>query len=294
MKNNEFDEILKNALGKTETAPQYLNCRVTAEAKRRKRSAKKVLSTIAATAACAAVCFVGVVNISPTAAYTMQEIPVIGRLAELVTFRVYEDEKGSFSAYIEIPEAKGLGKATEELNRKIDKYIGGIIKQYEADKAADGDVDSNSSKYNITTSYDVLCNDDDYFSVKIMTTHVMAGGNEYNKMFTVDKKAEKLVSLGEILCNEPNYKEKLYGIITDQMRENMAKDSSNMYFIYDPSATDGFEANKEFSFSEITGNENFYIKNGCLYISFNEYDVAPGSMGVCEFNVGKVANGRLK
>ena len=78
------------------------------------------------------------------------------------------------------------------------------------------------------------------------------------------------------------------------MRENMAKDSSNMYFIYDPSATDGFEANKEFSFSEITGNENFYIKNGCLYISFNEYDVAPGSMGVCEFNVGKVANGRLK
>ena len=97
MKNNEFDEILKNALGKTETAPQYLNCRVTAEAKRRKRSAKKVLSTIAAAAACAAVCFVGAVNISPTAAYTMQEIPVIGRLVELVTFRVYEDEKGSFS-----------------------------------------------------------------------------------------------------------------------------------------------------------------------------------------------------
>ena len=303
MKNTEFDMILKEALNSSHSAPETLNRRIIMEANR-KRKVKRMFSAAAAAVACAAVCFVGAVNISPTAAYAMYDIPVIGKLAELVSFRVYDDSKGYFSAHIEIPEAKGLGKATNELNREINEYISGIIKQYESDKAADpqnssgtsesSNSESASAKYNITTSYDILCNDENYFSVKIMTTHIMASGYEYNKMFTVDKKREKIVSLGEILYNEPNYKEKLYSIITSKMRENMAKDSSAMYFIYDPNASDGFSNNKEFSFSEITGDENFYIKNGCLYISFNEYDVAPGSMGICEFNVGTVADGKLK
>ena len=42
----------------------------------------------------------------------------------------------------------------------------------------------------------------------------------------------------------------------------------------------------ESNFSEITGEENFYIsQDGKLTLVFDEYTVAPGYMGVVEFEI---------
>ena len=62
------------------------------------------------------------------------------------------------------------------------------------------------------------------------------------------------------------------------MNAQMSADENITYFI-----------GEQWGFTEITGTEQFYITDGGdVVIVFDEYAVAPGFMGACEFNVGKV------
>ena len=67
--------------------------------------------------------------------------------------------------------------------------------------------------------------------------------------------------------------------IKKQMRERRLKDSNLVYWIAgEPDAIDGFDS--------ITPDQDFYISNeGKLVISFDKYLVAPGSMGIQEFEI---------
>jgi hypothetical protein len=58
----------------------------------------------------------------------------------------------------------------------------------------------------------------------------------------------------------------------------MAQDENKIYFIKSEDEPSGFD--------KITDETNFYInENGGVVIVFDEYEVAPGYMGVVEFNV---------
>ena len=64
--------------------------------------------------------------------------------------------------------------------------------------------------------------------------------------------------------------------VLSQMKEQMEADKNVTYFL-DP-ATDGF--------SGLTGEESFYLsESGSLIVAFDEYSVAPGSMGAVEFTI---------
>ena len=64
------------------------------------------------------------------------------------------------------------------------------------------------------------------------------------------------------------------------MRAQMKQDDSVSYFI-DSDLPDE-------DFSEIDPNQDFYIdKNGDLVVCFDEYEVAPGSMGTVSFKIPK-------
>ena len=65
--------------------------------------------------------------------------------------------------------------------------------------------------------------------------------------------------------------------IRKQMKEQMAADASNRYFLDDPDFP-------EWNFQQIQENQNFYINSdGKLVIAFDETEVAPASMGCSEF-----------
>ena len=62
------------------------------------------------------------------------------------------------------------------------------------------------------------------------------------------------------------------------MRAQMKKDDSVSYFLDSDMP--------EEDFSEIDPNQDFYIaKDGSLVVCFDEYEVAPGSMGTVSFTV---------
>ena len=66
-----------------------------------------------------------------------------------------------------------------------------------------------------------------------------------------------------------------------QMREQMAADEANKYFLDEKDFP-------EFNFTAITPDADFYFNHeGELVIAFDEYEVAPGYMGAPEFVIAK-------
>lgn len=229
-------------------------------------------------------------NINPEIAFAMRDMPVIGGLVKVITFRTYEDRHGFISADAEIPEVKNLGTAGEELNKEISRYIDGIIAQYETDRDSlapdDKAADSKSAKFALNTKYDVLADNDDYFTIKVWTTISMASTQEFNKCFTVDKKQNRIIALGDLFADGYDYKKAIYDEVVSQARMRMDKDSTQMYFI------DGSDFDTPYD--ELIDRANFYINGeGKIVIIFDKYEIAPGAMGVCEFTVGKAENGKL-
>lgn len=137
----------------------------------------------------------------------------------------------------------------------------------------------------MTSTYQVVTDNEKYLSLRINTTVIMASGTEYVKIFTIDKATGQVVTLKDLFRNKADYVKALSDNIKEQMREQMAADDSNMYFL--ESGEDAAD-----DFDQITGDESFYFnENGELVIVFDEYTVAPGYMGVVEFTIPKSVTG---
>lgn len=137
----------------------------------------------------------------------------------------------------------------------------------------------------MTSTYQVVTDNEKYLSLRINTTVIMASGAEYVKIFTIDKATGQVVTLKDLFRNKADYVKALSDNIKEQMREQMAADDSNMYFL--ESGEDAAD-----DFDQITGDESFYFnENGELVIVFDEYTVAPGYMGVVEFTIPKSVTG---
>ena len=216
------------------------------------------------------------VNTNQTIANAMEQIPVIGAFAKVVTFRTYEDHSQGGEAVIEIPkiQQEGAESGTFAVNKSIEEYAQSLISQYETEiknHQTDG-------HYQLTSFYEIVTDDSRYLSIRINTTEVMASGAQYVKIFTINKATGDIVTLKELFPDRPGYISEISENIKAQMREQMAADDSKLYFLD--------SEYPETDFNEITGDESFYFNgDGKLVIVFDEYQVAPGYMGVVEFVV---------
>lgn len=230
---------------------------------------------------------IAVTNTSQAAAETLGQIPVLGSIVQVVTFRDYEDSKDRFEAKVEVPKVEIETNAKAEMseeqkknyeltNSQIEAYAQKFIEDYEQALS----VSQGEGNYALDSSYKVLRDDETYLSIRIDTTVVMAGGTQYVKVFNVDKATGKVVTLGERFNNSQAALTALGDNIKEQMRAQMKQDDGKSYFL-----------DTEYSglnFQGLTGEESYYFnENGDLVILFNEYDVAPGYMGAVEFTIPK-------
>lgn len=249
-----------------------------AKNKRRKRLMMKMTKRTGVTAAAAMLVIAAMANLSPVTANAMEDIPVLGAIAKVVTFRTYEDTKDHYEAKIDIPRVSVNNEDNETVNRSIEEYARQLIAEYE--KEVTGNL-AGGGYYSVTSGYDVVTDNDKYLSLRINTTVVMASGTEYVKIFTIDKATGKVVTLKDLLKDRSDYIAAVSDNIKTQMKEQMAADDSKMYFYNDGEG-----------FNQITGDESFYFnENGEIVIVFDEYEVAPGYMGAVEFTIPKSVTG---
>ena len=255
-------------------------------AKMEKRKVKKVKlwKTCASAAAVLAIVLV-LPNTSQTAAAAMQKIPLLGNLFKITTVREYQVDEERNMANVKVPQVEtqntGDGEAADQgtveqakatvdaINFDIEEETNKLIDEFkESMKNEEGYQD-------IYIDSKVLTDNDRLFSLELILYQGAGSGYEQHKHYTVDKLTGKELTLKD-LCGD-DYVNTISEEVKEQMRAQMAADETVKYWLDDPDVP-------EWNFDKIAEDQDFYVNaEGHVVICFNEYDVAPGSMGCVEF-----------
>lgn len=248
---------------------------------------KKAFGRFAAGIAAAAVLAVVILpNVSPRAAYAMSQIPVLGNVIKVITVREYDYESERFEA--QITEAQLLQEetdnqsdaVTEKTNESIEKInldIGTmterLIQKFEEDVAA------GESYGGVYVNPEVVTDTDQWFTIRIDVAEIAGSGTQYQYYYHIDKTTGAIASLKDLFQEGADYMTPISENIKKQMRERMAEDENLVYWV-------DYEEVPDWNFQSIREDQNFYLnENGQLVICFDEYEVAPGYMGLVEFTI---------
>lgn len=261
------------------------------DAKNEKRQIKKnrAMKSIAAAAAAIAV-FVALPNVSADVAYAMSNIPILGKLVDVVTFRDYKYEDERHSADVEVPELvvdktemipggteslvqENLQKTTDEINAEIQKLTDQIVSEFEADLAQE------EGYQDVIVKHEILNTTEDYFTLKLTHYQGAGSGAQWDYYYTIDLKTGERLALKDLFTEGADYITPISENIKEQMRAQVAADENKMYWLENGEVP-------EWNFKSITDDTSFYVnENGNIVISFNEGDVAPMYMGVVTFEI---------
>ncbi len=271
MDNNKMEQLKKKY--KDIPIPRELD-KVVEEALQKKNNNKHIFQWGVGVAA-AAVIFTTSLNISPTFAKSLSDVPVVGSIVEVLTFKEYRVDEGNYQADIQVPKVDNMDNTAlqESLNNKYLQESQQLYEKFMSDMEAQ-QAFGEDGHLRVDSGFEVKTETEQLLSIGRYVVETMASATTTLHYDTIDKQNELLITLPS-LFKDNSYVEVISENVKQQMHKQMKEDDSKIYWVEetDPDA-----------FKSITENQNFYInENNELVISFNEYEVAPGYMGVVEF-----------
>lgn len=279
----------------------------------KKESGKKHTARNAAVAAAAAAAlFIALPNTSAGIAHAMRQIPIAGRLVEVVTFRDYQYEDERHSAEVKVPELVPKDRAADAAETETDAAAGQTSGQIQKDpeqsagkinaeiqenlKQSTDEINAEIQEIadrliaefeeglakqegyqDLTVSSEILRTGDNYFTLKLICYQAAGSGAEWDYFYTIDLRTGERLALADLFVEGADYLTPISENIKEQMRQQMAEDENKMYWI----DTDDVP---EWNFQSITDETAFYLnEDDNIVICFNEGDVAPMYMGTVEF-----------
>ena len=250
--------------------------RTTIKEQEKKMKRKNIINKSVIAAAVAGVVFVGSINLSSEISYALSEVPVLGSIVRVLTFKTFELKDNNFDAELKTPAIEGLDSKLEAmLNEKYldenQKLYDDFMKEIDELKKADMD----EAHMGIASGYEVKTDTDKLLVIGRYVVNTAGSSSTTIKYDTIDKQNKILITLPSLFKDEA-YIDIISENIKAQMKEQM-KDESNVYWLEDEMMGDE-------NFSKIDKNQSFYItKDNQLVIAFDKYEVAPGYMGNPEF-----------
>jgi len=226
-------------------------------------------------------------NLNRSTAYALQSLPIAGAYFKLVTVRDYTLAEGDRTATVKLGEvqletekgksAEQAQKSAEEINATIQRITEEQIAAFREELGSEG-----FSKLEIST--EVVTDNDNWYSVSLTQLSQSADSAENRHYFTIRKRDGKLMTLRDLFAPGSDYRKAVSEEIKRQMREDMAQNPENVYWLDSDSAGN--------EFTEISERQSFYInREGKLVICFDEGDVAPMSMGSLQFVMPEALSG---
>lgn len=239
--------------------------------------------------AAAAAAVVLLLNTSSQVAYAMGNIPVLGIVFKAITIRQYEYSSERFEADIAQPEVviepkdtdnQEILNKTEEsvstINESVEEMTDRLITEFEEQ------VDLGESYGSINVDHQVVTDTDKWFTLQVNVCSVAGSGSQYQYYYHIDKTTGEIASLKDLLKEDADYVGVITGYILEQMQEQMAADENKTYFITEQDK----EYGEGWAFEKIKEDQNFYLNEaGNIVICFDEYEVAPGYMGLVQFEI---------
>lgn len=279
------------------TIPEELNDRVQQEiAKSRRQQAaqnsggqksriSKVIRGMEAAAAAVCILFTAALNTSPVFAKEAAQLPVIGGIAQILTIRSYETEQDDIAVSVEIPTiemiAEDTGITVDGINQAILAYCNQCAddaiaraEEYRTAFLETGGTPEEWAEHNIniTVSYEIKQQSSDYLSFVVRGVENWSSAFNESRYYNLDLSTGKTVTLKDILGDD--YVELANKDIGEQIAERQR-------------AGEVFFTAEEGGFTGISENVKFYInENNRPVIVFEKYEIAPGSSGEIEFEIG--------
>ena len=265
----QLDYIVNKAINNKQNTKEY-----------KMKYVKYVLSTVS----CVFLTFVVIVNLSPSFASSISDIPIIGNIAKVFTIEEYkeEDEQKLINAKIPGIENTGNTELEKRINYEIALKMNEVLEEAE-DRAAEykkaiietGGKEEDYQPINIQIDYEVGYSSDKIVSFVILKSETLASAYTERYFYNIDIETGKNLNLRDLLGND--YKNIIDETIYKEIEER-SKNPDNMYFV-----------EEEMKFSGIKNEyQNFYINtDGKVVIVFEKYEIAPGYMGAQEFVIDK-------
>lgn len=278
------------------TIPEELNFRIQQEIQKSRKQQeekngvgrihrfKRIIRSVEAAAAAVCILFTAALNTSPVFAKEAGELPVIGGLARILTFRSYETEKDDIAVSVEIPTiemiAEDTGITVDRINQEIlarcDQYADEALLRAEEYRTAyleTGGTPEEWAEHNIkiTVGYEIKQQGSNYLSFVVRGTESWTTAYSESKYYNMDLRTGKLVTLKDILGGD--YVE----LVNESIRKQIAERQKT---------GEVFFTAEEGGFAGISEDAKFYInENNRPVIVFGKYEIAPGSSGEIEFEI---------
>lgn len=269
--------------------------------------------TCSAAAAAVAVCLIVGLNTSETFAKEMSGLPVIGPIARVLTIRSFEEKTEDYDVKVDVPEVHAeieemgisdlavgdsavvqnvedeleaeafLVDINAEIQEIVDNHIAQAKEKFDEYKksffAAGGTEEEwNERDITINVDYEVKYMQGNRLSLVLITDEAWVNAYEVHYYYNVDLAENRELSLKDMLGER--YVEIANTSILSQMEEQAAADENVVYW----GINDGEELIE--GFTTVDEDTDFYINaEGNPVVCFEKYEVAPGYMGICEFEI---------
>lgn len=260
---------------------------------KKKATVVKFTRWTATAAAALFFCFTIALNTSESFAMDMSELPVIGTVAKVLTIRSYEETKENITTTVDIPEIQ-LEAATEETTLAItdvNAKIKELVSNYTDEKYAEieegkttflesgGTLEEwNARDIEVNVDYEVKHQSETTLSLLIDGWISWFNFEEFRKFYNIDLVTGKELTLIDLLGE--NAYEYAEAEVMKQINKMIEEDPNLLFWGINEPEDMGNE------FIGVDKNTPFYINSeGNVVISYNKYDIAPGSMGILEFEI---------
>ncbi|MBP1925388.1 hypothetical protein J2Z76_001247 [Sedimentibacter acidaminivorans] len=239
---------------------------------------KRMCATAASIAIVSTVLTIGV-NTNEALAETLSDVPVLGGIVKVLTFKEYKINEETYDANIKTPAIDGLDNKDLQ-NSLNEKYLAENKELYEQFTTDMESLKQNGGGHmGVDSGYVIKTDTDKILSVGRYVVNIVGSSSTTFKYDTIDKENEILITLPS-LFKDDSYIEIISENIIKQMIEQNKADENNMYWIKE------LQPEIKETFEKISKDQGFYITaEGNLVISFDKYVVGPGAMGVVEFVV---------
>lgn len=276
-------EYQKPKMSKEQLEKMYIKMEEADMINKRERNRKRMIKC-AVTAAAFIGAFIVLPNTSATIANAMEQIPIIGRLVEVVTIRDYKYDTDRNKADIEVPKIElgeqanngevqeKLERTTDEINTEIERITNKLVAEFK------DSLEEEEGYQDVVVKSEVLATTQDYFSLKLMCYQGAGSGYQWNYYYTIDMNTGERLELKDMFKSGTDYITPISENIKEQMKAQMTADENVQYWLDDEI--------EEYNFKAITEKTSFYLnEKGNVVISFNEGEVAPMYMGCADFEI---------
>lgn len=264
---DELESVVKNAIKES----KHL---------KRNKKARLIVKKLGTVAAAFVICVITFLNASPIFAQAAYEIPVIGDLCRILTFREYHFEDEIKYIDVKIPKIENTGKT--DLEQRVNLEIQNIIqervaenetiaKEYYEAFVETGGKPEEFIPMGIIVDYEIKCINEQYVSFVVSQYQTTFHDYNYTLYYNFDLESGRNFTLKDWYGN--NYRE----IVADSIENTIADWSIEQ---------------KEMLWEDISiidlisENTNFYInQDNQIVVVFEKYEAAVGAAGSLEFPI---------